>query len=338
MTYRIAINGFGRIGRQILRLAQKPAYQNLEIVAINDLSDAKILGHLFKYDSVHGTYAGTVSTQNSNLVVDGKTIQVLQIGQVDELPWKKLKIDLVLECTGHFTKDKKAFLHLKAGAKKVIISAPSSDADLGIVMGMNEDRYDPKQHHVISNASCTTNCLGMITKVLHEAFFIEKASMTTIHAYTKDQRLLDAPHSDLRRARAAGVSMIPTTTGAAKAITALFPHLKNKFHGISIRVPTTDVSLVDLGAVVQKKTSVQKVNEVFRKAAFGSLKKFLGYTEEPLVSCDFLKDERSAIVDALSTEVIDETFVKIVAWYDNEIGFSARMLDLAEHLYAHPVH
>ncbi|MBI1922419.1 MAG: type I glyceraldehyde-3-phosphate dehydrogenase [Geobacter sp.] len=326
MALRIAINGFGRIGRMVLRAAIKD--KNIEIVAINDLTDAKTLAHLFKYDSVHGIFPGKVDYKDHDLIVNGKDIKILAIKDPAELPWKKEKIDLVLESTGIYTAREKAELHLKAGAKRVIISAPATGEDITIVMGVNHHLYDPKKHHIISNASCTTNCLAPVVKVLHETFGIEKCLITTVHSYTNDQRILDLPHKDLRRARAAALSMIPTSTGAAKAVALVIPELTGKLDGISIRVPTPNVSIADLVATLNKKTDAETINAALKKAAKGPLKGILSFEEAPLVSVDFKGNPHSSIVDASCTKVMEGNLVKVLAWYDNECGFSHRLVDL----------
>jgi glyceraldehyde 3-phosphate dehydrogenase len=326
MALRVAINGFGRIGRMVFRAALRE--KGIDIVAINDLTDAKTLAHLLKYDSVHGSFSAKVEQRDGELVVNGKAIKVLAVRNPEELPWKKERIDIVLESTGLFTAREKAELHLKAGAKKVIISAPASGEDITIVMGVNHALYDPKKHNIISNASCTTNCLAPVAKVLHETFGIEKGLVTTVHSYTNDQNILDLPHKDLRRARAAALSMIPTTTGAAKAVSLVLPELKGKLDGMAIRVPTPNVSVVDLVAMLKKKTDTDKVNAALKKASKGSLKGILGFSEEPLVSIDFNGNVLSSIVDASCTKVIDGNMVKVLSWYDNEAGFSQRVVDL----------
>lgn len=326
MSTRIAINGFGRIGRMVLRQAVRE--KNLEVVAINDLSEPKILAHLFKYDSVHGTFQGKVEAGDGSIVVNGVEIKVYAVKNPDELPWKSERIDVVLEATGLFTARDQAALHLKAGAGKVIISAPATDPDITIVMGVNDSMYDPEKHFIISNASCTTNCLAPVAKVLHENFGIEKGLVTTVHSYTNDQRILDLPHKDLRRARAAALSMIPTATGAARAISLVLPELKGKFDGMAIRVPTPNVSVVDLVALLSKSTDTEKVNTALKKASRGSLKGILDFSDEPLVSIDFNGNPHSSIVDGLSTKVIEGNLVKIISWYDNETGFSRRLIDL----------
>lgn len=326
MALRVAINGFGRIGRMVLRAACKD--KNIEFVAINDLTDAKTLAHLFKYDSVHGVFPGRVEAKDGKLVINGKAIQIYALRNPEELPWKKDKIDLVLESTGLFTDRAKAELHLKAGAKKVIISAPATNEDITIVMGVNHHLYDPKKHNIISNASCTTNCLAPVAKILHETFGIEKGLMTTVHSYTNDQNILDLPHKDLRRARAAAMSMIPTTTGAAKAVSLVLPELKGKLDGMAIRVPTSNVSVVDLVVNLKKKTDAEKINAALKKASKGAMKGILGFEEAPLVSIDFNGNQLSSIVDASCTKVLDGNIAKVLSWYDNECGFSNRVIDL----------
>lgn len=326
MTLRVAINGFGRIGRMVLRQAIKE--KDIQIVAINDLSEPKILAHLFKYDSVHGAYSGKVETGDGQMVVNGTPIKIFSIKNPDELPWKSESVDVVLEATGLFTSRDKAELHLKAGARRVIISAPATDPDITIVMGVNDSMYDPERHFIISNASCTTNCLAPVVKVLHENFGIEKGLVTTVHSYTNDQRILDLPHKDLRRARAAALSMIPTATGAARAISLVLPELKGKLDGMAIRVPTPNVSVVDLVVSLAKNTDVEKVNNALKKAARGAMKGVLDVSDEPLVSIDFNGNTHSSIVDAQSTKVIEGNMAKIISWYDNETGFSRRLIDL----------
>lgn len=326
MALRVAINGFGRIGRMVLRAACRE--KSIEFVAINDLTDAKTLAHLFKYDSVHGIFPGKVEAKDDSLVINGKAIKILAVKNPEELPWKKEKIDVVLESTGLFTDRAKAEMHLKAGAKKVIISAPATNEDITIVMGVNHHLYDPKKHTIISNASCTTNCLAPVAKVLHDAFGIEKGLVTTVHSYTNDQRILDLPHKDLRRARAGAMSMIPTTTGAAKAVALVLPELKGKMDGLAIRVPTPNVSVVDLVATLKKKADTDKVNAALKKAARGPLKGVLAFEESPLVSIDFNGNPNSSIVDASCTKVLDGNMVKVLSWYDNECGFSNRVVDL----------
>ncbi len=331
MATKVGINGFGRIGRLVLRAAVlKEA--DLEFVAVNDITDARTLGHLLKYDSVHGPFPGEVQVKGDSLVVEGREIKVLSVREPAELPWKDLGVEIVVESTGLFTQRDKAAGHLAAGAKKVVISAPAKGPDITIVMGVNHTEYDPGKHHVISNASCTTNCLAPVAKVLLERFGMKRGLMTTVHAYTNDQRILDLPHRDLRRARAAALSMIPTTTGAAVAVSLVLPQLKGKMDGMAIRVPTPNVSLVDLVAELEKETSTDEVNAAFREAAEGELKGILGYTEEPLVSVDFNGNMLSSIVDGLSTRVIEGRMAKVLAWYDNEMGYSARIIDLLEYI------
>jgi glyceraldehyde 3-phosphate dehydrogenase len=331
MPVRVAINGFGRIGRNVLRYA-KQAHGELDFVAVNDLTDAKTLAHLLRWDSVHGRYPGDVEATERGLRVDGDEIVVLAERDPGKLPWKDLDIDIVVESTGLFSDREKAAKHLEAGARKVIISAPAKKEDITVVMGVNEGAYDPERHDVISNASCTTNCLAPVAKVIMERFGFRHGLMTTVHSYTNDQNILDLPHKDLRRARAAALSMIPTTTGAAKATSLVLPELKGKIDGIAIRVPTPDVSIVDLTCEVEKETNVEEVNDAFRAAAAGKLKGILGVTDEPLVSVDFVGDSRSSIVDAGGTSVIDGRMVKVLSWYDNEWGYSARVVDLVRYV------
>jgi len=336
MATRVAINGFGRIGRLVIRAALKQGRDDLEFVAVNDLTDSATLAHLFKFDSVHGTFPGTVEASEKGIVIDGREIRVLSERDPGSLPWAELGVDVVVECTGRFTKRSDAARHLDAGARKVVISAPAKDEDVTVVLGVNDDMYDPEAHHVISNASCTTNCLAPVAKVLLDAFGFDRGLMTTIHAYTNDQNTLDAPHKDLRRARAAAMSMIPTTTGAAKATGLVLPELTGRIDGMAIRVPTPDVSLVDLTAVVTREVTVEEVNDAFRKAAEGAMKGILGVEDRPLVSVDYTGDSRSSIVDTASTAVTQGTLVKVLAWYDNEWGYSCRVVDLvglvAKHL------
>lgn len=326
MATKVGINGFGRIGRNVFRAAlNNPA---VEIVAVNDLTDAKTLAHLLKYDSIHGILDAEIKADGANLVVNGKTIKVLAEREPAKLPWKDLGVTVVVESTGRFTDRDKAAAHLEAGAKKVIISAPAKQEDITIVMGVNEDKYDSAAHHVISNASCTTNCLAPFAKVLHEKFGIKRGLMTTVHSYTNDQQILDLPHKDLRRARAAGVSIIPTTTGAAKAVALVLPELKGKLNGFAMRVPTPNVSVVDLVAELDKTVTAEEINAALKAAAEGELKGILAYTDEPLVSKDFNGNPNSSIVDGLSTMVIEGSLVKVVSWYDNEWGYSSRVVDL----------
>lgn len=329
MSIRIGINGFGRIGRNMLRASiDDPA---VEYAAVNDITDAKTLAHLLKYDSVLGTFKGEVAAEGDTIIVNGKKIKVLAQRDVSGLPWKDFGVTVVVESTGLFTKRVDAVKHIEAGgAKKVLISAPATEPDITLVLGVNDEAYNPAEHHVISNASCTTNCLAPVVKVLHESFGVEKGFMTTIHAYTNDQRILDAPHKDFRRARAAAVSQIPTTTGAARAVGLVLPELKGKIDGMAIRIPTPNVSLVDLVAVLGKTAEAEAVNAAFLKASQGALKDILGYTDEPLVSVDFMSDPHSGIVDGLSTKVLAGNLVKVLAWYDNEWGYSCRLVDLAK--------
>ena len=328
MAIRVGINGFGRIGRQVLRGAKLQGVADLDFVAVNDLTDTKTLAHLFKYDSVHRTYQGSVSAGDGSITVDGDEIKVFAEKEPAKLPWTDLGVDVVLESTGRFTDAPKAKAHLDAGAKKVIISAPAKGEDITIVMGVNSDKYDPNAHHIISNASCTTNCLVPMVKVVKDAFGFRHGTMVTIHSYTNDQNILDLPHKDLRRARAAAMSIIPTTTGAAKATSLVLPELKGKIDGIAIRVPTPDVSLTELAVEVDRAVTIQEVNDAFRAAADGPLEGILQYTTEPLVSSDYIGNPSSCILDSLSTNVIDGTMVKVSGWYDNEWGYSSRCVDL----------
>ncbi len=330
MAIRVGINGFGRIGRNFFRAAHDD--RNIQIVAVNDITDAKMLAHLLAYDSVHGRFSGRVTTKDGSIVVNGKKIQVLAERDPANLPWRRLKVDVAIESTGLFADRAGASKHLKAGAQKVIITAPAKDPDVTLVLGVNDDHYDSKKHRIISNASCTTNCLAPVVKVLHDRFGIRHGLMTTTHAYTNDQRILDLPHSDMRRARAAGLSMIPTSTGAARAVTLVLPDLKGKLDGMAIRVPTPDVSVVDLVAELNQETTTEKVNAALRSAARGALKGIMDVTDEPLVSADFLGDPHSSIVDGQSTRVMDGTQVKVIAWYDNEWGYSCRVQDLVKFL------
>lgn len=331
MKTKVGINGFGRIGRNAFKAAlAKNA--DFEIVAINDITNPATLAHLLKYDSCFGHFDGTVEAKSDAIVVNGKEVKILAVRNPEELPWKEMGVEVVLESTGIFTKKPDAEKHLKAGAKKVIISAPATDEDITIVMGVNEDKYDPKTHHILSNASCTTNCLAPFAKVIDEEFGIVKGLMTTIHSYTNDQRILDLPHSDLRRARAAALSIIPTTTGAAKAVALVLPQLKGKLNGMAMRVPTPAVSVVDIVFELKKNVTKDEVNAALKRASEGQLKGILGYTEEPLVSIDFKGDNRSSIIDALSTMVMEDNMVKVVSWYDNEWGYSNRVVDLIEYV------
>jgi len=332
MTHKVGINGFGRIGRNFLRASYKDP--DIEILAVNDITDSKTLAHLLKYDSVLGILEADIQAAEDEIIVDGKKIKVLSEKDPGNLPWKDLGVSVVIESTGLFRKKQDAAKHIEqGGAEKVIISAPAIEPDATLVLGVNEDTYDHENHHIISNASCTTNCLAPVVKVLHDEFGIEKGFMTTIHAYTGDQKLLDAPHKDLRRARAAAISQIPTTTGAAKAVGLVIPELKGKIDGIAIRVPTANVSLVDLVALLKKNGTAEEANAAFKKAAEGNLKGILQFTEEPLVSVDFMANPHSAIVDGDYTRIIDDNMIKVLAWYDNEWGYSCRMIDLIKFMY-----
>ena len=337
MTIRVGINGFGRIGRQVLKAMKERHPDSLEVVAVNDLFDADINAHLFKYDSNYGIYNGAVEVKDGNIVVDGKEIKVLSERNPYALPWKDLGVDIVIESTGIFRDGKGteakpgANSHIDGGgAKKVIISAPAKNEDITIVLGVNDKLYDPARHHIVSNASCTTNCLAPAAKIVHDNFIIRRGLMTTIHSYTNDQRILDLAHKDKRRARAAALNIIPTTTGAAKAVALVIPDLKGKFDGYSLRVPTPTVSIVDFVAEVEKPTSAEELNKLFKAAADGALKGILAYSEDSLVSMDFKGDSHSSIIDAELTTVMDGTFVKVVTWYDNEWGYSCRTADLAD--------
>lgn len=333
MSIKVAMNGFGRIGRIVTRLiAEKWTNGDMELVAINARANTNTLAHLFKYDSAYGKFNGTVEALEDALVINGKTIKVLAESDAKNLPWREMGVDIVIESTGAYTKREKAMEHIEAGAKKVVITAPGVDEDATIVMGVNEDIYDPKAHSIISNASCTTNCLAPFVKVLHEKFGIEHGLMTTVHSYTNDQRILDKSHKDLRRARSAAESIIPTTTGAAKAVGKVLPELKGKLNGFALRVPTPTVSITDLVCNFSVNVTVEEINAAFKEASEGSLKGILGYSEEPLVSIDYKGDDRSSIIDALSTMVVGEKMAKVVAWYDNEWGYSCRTLDLVEYI------
>ena len=332
MAIRVAINGFGRIGRNVIRAAKKAGRTDLDFVAVNDLTDNKTLAHLLKYDSVHGRYPGTVEVVEGGLKVDGDELKVFAEKDPAKLPWADLGVDIVVESTGRFTQRDAAAAHLTAGAKKVIISAPAKNEDVTVVLGVNHGDYDPAKHHVISNASCTTNCLAPVVKVVMDGFGFRHGFMTTVHAYTNDQNILDLPHKDLRRARAAAMSMIPTTTGAAKATGLVIPGVKGKIDGIAIRVPTPDVSVVDLVAEVEKDTTAEELNAAFRAAAEGPMAGILGVSDEPLVSIDYTGNDHSSIVDLKSTNVIDGRMVKVLAWYDNEWGYSQRVVDLAAYI------
>jgi glyceraldehyde 3-phosphate dehydrogenase len=332
MAVKVGINGFGRIGRNFFRAAYKDP--SLQIVAVNDITDAKTLAHLLKYDSVHGRFEASVEVKENAIVVNGKEVQVLACKDAADLPWGKLGVEVVIECTGRYTDRDGAGKHIAAGAKRVIISAPAKGEDATFVMGVNEKTFDPAKHFIISNASCTTNCLAPVAKVLLDSFGIERGLMTTIHAYTNDQKILDLPHKDLRRARAAGVSMIPTTTGAAKAVAPVIPELKGKLDGMAIRVPTPNVSVVDLTAELTKSATAEEINAAMKKASEGPMKGILTYVDEPLVSIDFNHDPASSSFDALSTKVIGGKFVKVLSWYDNEWGYSCRLVDLAKYVSA----
>jgi glyceraldehyde 3-phosphate dehydrogenase len=335
MSVKIAINGFGRIGRNILRSALQQGLGDLDVVAINDLTDATTLAHLFSYDSVHGRFNGTVEVDGNDLVIDGERFTVLSERDPANLPWGDLDVDIVFEATGLFRKRPDAQKHLDAGAKKVVVTAPAVDPDITIVLGVNDQNYDPSTDNIISNASCTTNCVAPVVKVLLDSFGFRNGLMTTVHSYTNDQSILDLPHKDLRRARAAAVSIIPTTTGAAKATGLVLPAVKGKIDGMAMRVPTPNVSIVDLVATVEKDTSVDEVNAAMRAASEGALAGILGYEESPLVSVDYIGDPRSSIVDALFTSVVDGNLVKVLSWYDNEWGYSTRCVDLARRIGEH---
>src|SRR5579864_8652742 len=330
MATRVGINGFGRIGRQSMKAILERYPRELEVVAINDLTDTKTNAHLLKYDSTYGRFPGEVEATSDSLIVNGHPIKVLAQRDPAQIPWGDLGVDLVIESTGHFTEAEKAAAHLRGGARKVMISAPAKGEDLTIVLGVNESMYDPAKHHIISNASCTTNCLAPAAKVLHDAFGIERGLMNTIHSYTNDQRILDQVHKDLRRARSAGTNIIPTTTGAARALALVIPELKGRFDGMSLRVPTITVSVVDFVAIVRKEATKEAVNDAFKQAANGPLQGILEYTDEPLVSSDFRGDPHSSIIDGQSTMVTGGNMVKVIAWYDNEWGYSCRVADLAD--------
>jgi glyceraldehyde 3-phosphate dehydrogenase len=333
MATRVGINGFGRIGRNVVRAARAMNVTELEFVAVNDLTDTKTLAHLLKYDSVHGRFAGDVTAQADAITVDGRPIKVLSEKEPARLPWKDLGVELVLESTGRFTDREKAAQHLAAGAKRVVISAPAKQEDITMVYGVNHEAYDPGKHQIISNASCTTNCLVPVVKVILDRFGFVSGFMTTVHSYTNDQNILDLPHKDLRRARAAAVSIIPTTTGAAKATSLVIPEVKGKIDGVALRVPTPDVSVVALSCVVQKATTVEEVNAAFRDAAkSGPLKNVLTVSDEPLVSVDYIGSLQSSTIDSLSTAVVGGTLVNVTSWYDNEMGYSARCVDLLRYI------
>lgn len=328
---KIAINGLGRIGR--LMLKEVIGHESIELVAVNDISNPEILAHLIKFDSVHGTYDKTVEWKEQKLLIGDHLVHLYEEQNPSQLPWGKLGIDIVIEATGRFIEKEQAIKHIEAGAKKVIISAPGKNEDVTIVMGVNEEKYDQKRHSIISNASCTTNCLAPLTKVIHQALTIKRGFMTTIHSYTNDQRVLDFPHQDFRRARAAAENSIPTTTGAAKAVGKVLPDLVGKLTGLAVRVPTPNVSLVDVVFETKEQTTVEKVNDMLKKAAETELKGILGYSELPLVSSDYIGTRESCTIDALSTLVLDGNMVKIVAWYDNEVGYSNRLIDLVDYIY-----
>ena len=332
MAVRVAINGFGRIGRNVVRAALRMQQADLEFVAVNDITDTKTLAHLLKYDSVHGRFPGTVEAKSDVIVVNGRPLRVSAVKEPDKLPWKDLGVDIVLESTGRFTDRDNAAKHLAAGARKVVISAPAKGEDLTLVMGVNHEAYDPAKHHIVSNASCTTNCLVPVVKVVRDRFGFVNGFMTTVHSYTNDQQILDLPHKDLRRARAAALSIIPTSTGAAKATSLVIPEVKGKIDGVALRVPTPDVSLVDLTCTVERSTTTDEVNTAFREAARGALTGVLDVSDEPLVSVDYIGSLYSSVVDALSTNVIGGTLVHVSSWYDNEMGYSARCVDLLAHM------
>ncbi|MDI6880707.1 MAG: type I glyceraldehyde-3-phosphate dehydrogenase [Desulfitobacteriaceae bacterium] len=336
MSIRVAINGFGRIGRLSLRAALKKNLP-LEFVAVNDLGSPELLAHLFRFDSIHGIWQDDIELDGDTMILNGQRIKILAEKNPQNLPWKELGVDIVIESTGRFTDKESASQHLAAGAKKVVISAPAKHEDLTVVMGVNEDKYDPKQHHILSNASCTTNCLAPVAKVLLQEFGIEYGMMTTTHSVTNDQRILDLEHKDWRRARAAYQSMIPTTTGAAKAVALVLPELKGKLNGMAVRVPTPDVSLVDFVALLEKPTTAEEVNAKFKEAAAGKLKGYLEYNDLPLVSHDYTGNPASSIVDGLSTMMLGERMLKVLAWYDNEWGYSNRIVDLAAFVAAQGV-
>ena len=329
MAARIGINGFGRIGRQVLKVMKENYPDDFDVVAFNDLGNLETMAHLFRYDSNYGAYQGSVEVKEDGLVIEGDFIKALSLPNPDALPWKDMGVEIVIESTGIFRAREDAAKHLEAGAKKVIITAPAKGPDLTVVLGVNQGDYDPAKHHIISNASCTTNCLAPAVKVVQEAFGITKGLMTTIHSYTSGQRILDLPHKDLRRARAAALNIIPTTTGAAKALALVIPELEGKFDGFSMRVPTPTVSVVDFVASLERPATTEALHQAFRNAADGPMKGILGFSEEPLVSIDYKMDPRSSIVDAQFTFVLDEDMVKVVAWYDNEWGYSVRTADLA---------
>ena len=332
MATKVGINGFGRIGRLALKALTQRCDGKAEVAAVNDLTDARTNAHLFKYDSNYGTYPGKVEAKDDAILVDGRQIKVLAEREPAKIPWRDYGVDIVIESTGLFTQATKAAAHLQGGAKKVIISAPAKEEDISIVLGVNEEKYDPAKHRIISNGSCTTNCIAPVVKVLNQNFGIVHGLMTTVHAYTNDQKILDVFHRDLRRARSAGTNIIPTTTGAAKVVGIVIPELQGKLHGIALRVPVSSVSIVDFVADLNKKATVEEINEAFRKAADGELKGILEYCDQPLVSSDFKGNPASSIFDALSTMVIDGNLTKILAWYDNEWGYSCRLADLTAYV------
>lgn len=329
---KIGINGFGRIGRNVFKVLVDKYKSDIEVVGINDLTDPKTLAHLLKYDSLYGKFNGIVEATENSIIVNGKEIRIFAERDPKNIPWGLQGAEIVIESTGLFTNAEKAKAHIEAGAKKVLISAPAKNEDITIVLGVNEEKYNPQAHHIISNASCTTNCLAPFAKVLDREFGIVKGLMTTVHSYTNDQKILDAPHSDLRRARAAAEAMIPTTTGAAKAVALVLPQLKGKLNGMAVRVPTPTVSMTDLVCELSKPATAEEINAAFKNAAEGELKGILGYSDEPLVSIDFRGDERSSIVDGLSTMAIEGSLVKVVSWYDNEWGYSNRLADLTKYV------
>jgi glyceraldehyde 3-phosphate dehydrogenase len=332
MSVKVGINGFGRVGRQVLKAINSYYKDKLEVAVLNDLTDTKTNAHLLKYDSNYGRYAGMVEATEDSLIVDGKRVKVLAERAPAKIPWREYGVEVVVESTGLFTSADKASAHFSGGAKKVVISAPARGEDITIVLGVNEEQYDPQKHHIISNASCTTNCIAPVVKVLHDSFGVERGLMSTIHSYTNDQRLLDMFHSDLRRARAAAMSIIPTTTGAARAVTVVIPELEGKLHGLAFRIPTPTVSLVDFVADLRRGVTAEEVNDAFESAAEGKLKGILEFCDEPLVSIDFKENPASSIVDALSTMVIDGNMVKVLSWYDNEWGYSCRTADLIAYI------
>lgn len=331
MTMKVGLSGFGRIGRDVMRIYMEEGIDDFEIVALNASGDLNTLAHLFKYDSLYGKFNGTIEVVEDGFVINGKKIKVVAHRKPEEIPWKELGVELVIDSTGAFRDREGAMKHINAGAKKVLITAPAKNEDITIVMGVNEEKYDPKNHHIISNASCTTNCLAPVAKVIVDEFGVKKGLMTTVHSYTNDQQILDKRHKDLRRARAAAESIIPTTTGAAKAVALVIPELKGKLNGFAMRVPTPTVSVVDVVFEVERPTTAEEVNKALKEASEGSLKGILGFSDEPLVSVDYKGDPRSSIVDGLSTMVIDN-MVKVVSWYDNEWGYSSRVVDLASYI------